>query len=262
MSLTFQPRWNVRVTPSPNSYGWTAEKKIPAGCLVLEEAPLLTLPSNYTPDQLLAALRQLPTPQIGDAVKFGTSVGVFSFASRLRRGYRPNLFKYWNEGRQLLEYRACRDIRAGEELLSPPFSIKTLLNPHAGRCLLSGTWHTIHALPNCGSCDGVSDSRADQRRAMLTGILFENTLDQSQLPMQLRIDQLHNAIQWLEEEGLEHFRDQVWYMLFKAYESTGDLNNAMLYLTRALNRCKNITGEEDQRVQDLKEEKANLQLRL
>ncbi|KAG8830135.1 hypothetical protein FRC17_005357 [Serendipita sp. 399] len=271
--------WKVAAVRSKTSGGWKAVKDIPAGCLILMEAPWLVLPSDYTSTQLslalkslnsdLAAFRQLPAPQVGydrditifvfNAVKFTTNVGVFNVASRLSRSYRPNLFKYWNDDHQLLEYRACCDILAGEELLGPPFSSLTLLQPQKERCLLSSTWHTIQERSQCSYCDRTIDSTADMRRAALAGILLKNAL--SPRP-HLRIHRLHEAIKWLEEENLSYFQADVCYMLHQAYESIQDLENSMLHLTKALDWSKTTIGEGDMRVKNLVQAIADLQMQM
>ncbi|KAG8826523.1 hypothetical protein FRC17_008196 [Serendipita sp. 399] len=265
-----QPQMGWQVPVIQTATGWVATVGINPGALVLREAPLVTLPRPYDNNQLslalgqlnvqlAAAYRQLPAPRVGPnqdktifeyfALKFGDQLGVFAVASQLSRSFGPNLSRHWTG--QFLEIRASRRIQANQELLSAPFSIRALLQPHVG-CVRSSDWHSIQPKPQCESCVTVSNEESAVIRAKLAEILL------GQGSPKPPIQRLLSAIQWVNAEHLECFKNDLLYRLYLEYKDQGDRSNAMLYLREAILQTEHLIGTEDIRVQHLHNELATL----
>ncbi|PVF91479.1 hypothetical protein CPB86DRAFT_328954 [Serendipita vermifera] len=176
--------------------------------------------------------------------------GLFYKACYLKRSCQPNVHGHWSDGK--LHIRAMKNILAGKELLLCT-SMKGILDPRSQR-------HQKLRDQYGFECDCEPPDRnlfnSDIRRKFIRQVVDRIHLDPQPNASDRWISDIRRALDYMEAEDIMHYRDTLWFALFKACEKRLDSDNQTLqgYLENARDWVAAMTGNDDPRYLDISQE--------
>ncbi|KZT70040.1 SET domain-containing protein [Daedalea quercina L-15889] len=242
--------------------GVIAMLPISAGELVLLEAPLFTLSSDYSNSDVLAKLVALTESEqrqflslsnchrgrfpplmgicktnalpCGDNTTIGATraarAGIFMTGSRFNSSCVPNVNNYWDDIQQKISFRALRDIPVGEELC---ICYCELFASREDRQHKTSTAFGFACV--CSACTLPDrEQKASDKRRTSIGRLYGEVGDCGNQPS-LGLRKVKLVIKLLKEEGiLECAGATFYYDGFQFCVSSSDQRNAKLWIKKAL----------------------------